>query len=172
MNSLNLRVVEIATNALDTEYESSNLIYFVPILREMLWCLEEFHFTDCEHTDQTPMDLFTDFPVKYLSHSEFEIEDGKVFDTVETLTKFKSLERLDIDCHWSCYELTLDEFALFQHLPVYLVDFGSLKINEDNIFEFRQIMLRMKIEKITQRNLGEMTINIVSHGPGGMYKTV
>ena len=117
------------------------------------------------------IDHFTDVPIKRLCTEHFDIEDGKIIEVVKTLSKMRYLESFEIVCHWSLYEMSPEEFSLFQRLPVKTVSTYALDLKtEGNLLKFRQIMMNMKIENI--KMYSKEKIPVISHGPGDIYKSI
>ena len=72
------------------------------------------------------------------------------------------------------YKLSPEEFALFQNVPVDMVQLEALDLTRENYTEFRRIMRGMKIKSIDyyEENYTDFEITINEFGPGGVYETI
>ena len=121
-----------------------------------------------------PMDILTDLPVQGLLSWHFRMSEENIHETVKTLSKMKNLKDFKIyPNNQTNFKLTPKDFELFKHLPVTSVDLDALDLTKDNLSEFRQIMLEMKIEDIDwEINYDDFEITITDFGPRGIYKTI
>ena len=96
-----------------------------------------------------PVDLWTDLPFKQLDSWHFSTKENDICSTVKTLSEIKTLSKFKLrEDLVTNYKLTPINFALFKHLPGKSVDLSALDLRKNNINEFRQIMLEIKIEDI------------------------
>ena len=88
----------------------------------------------------------------------------------------KCLNEFDLEPNYDeGYKLTLDEFALFKHLPVKILHLEALDLKRDNVDEFRRIMTGMTIRYISgfQGSLGDgLEISANRFGPDNRYVSI
>ena len=138
--------------------------------------LKELFITDRVYVGPSYLWDLIDLPIKSLTLNSFAIDGGRLPDTLQAIHSIKSLAYLEIPCHWCLYRMSVEDFALFKDLPVKKVEiraFDCLRLRESKheLEKLRKIMLQMKIEEITQER-GYKEFKIISHGPGGMYKSI
>ena len=174
-----IKIVEIESCYLDTNEEISALFKFADVMRKMRH-LEVFNFTwnefECENSP--PMELLTDLPFESLFSYNFNMQEGQIDNAAWILSNIKSMKARDAEFQLrpdfvTFYKITPEEFALFQNLPVTLVELWALDLTESNVVEFREIMEKMKIEHIEfDKGDFDFEISIKKFGPADRYKTI
>ena len=119
--------------------------------------------------------LTNDLPIKLVSLWAISFDDYTYEEAAEILTKTKPVDYFEIDKDWNGHEMTPKDLALFKRYPVKQIETGALYIrNDEDLLEFRKVMMEMKIEKIIQNHYWRKKIElpIISHGPGNIYKSI
>ena len=148
---------------------------FLPTLKRLKYMRELFVTKRVYVGSRCQWDL-VELPIKSMTFDSFNIEFGRISNAINVLHNIKSLTYLEIPFHWTLYRMSVEEFALFKDLPVKKIEMGALDClrlikNRNELEKLREIMMQMKIEEIT-RIRGYKGFEIISHGPGGIYKSV
>ena len=81
--------------------------------------------------------------------------------------KMSHLQKVAIEVGDNGFKMSLDEFALFQDLPVHEVNFGDLQFRPSTVHKFREVMMKMKIKSFFSRKH-----EVIYHGPGNIYESI
>ena len=167
-----IKVVKLVTNILKKVRDrSENLGSFAPILKKMKY-LEELKIEEDLNEGLPPMELFTTLPIKELSSYEFDIRNGRVKESVEIISRIKSLENFTLMYFASedDYKLSPKDLTLFKDLPINGIWLGDLNVTPKNLMKFRKVLMEMKI--IHMYKPFQSKHRIINHGPNGIYKTI
>ena len=142
-----IKVTYIMSDALKTDGLSENFGLFAPVLKQMKY-LEDFYFTqdpleglDCP----PPVHLLTDIPIQSITTNDFVMDKQNIKNIVNTLSKMKSLQRLDIySSEITGYKLSPEELSLFKDFPIRDIDDDALDLKKENSVKFRQILSELK----------------------------
>ena len=89
MAEKNIKVTTIFANQLKTDNFSSNLIEFIPVLKQLKH-LEKFYYCSDDFADEPrPLHLFKDLPIQEITTNEFKLEQGEVENIVDILTQHR-----------------------------------------------------------------------------------
>ena len=173
MVELDVKVVLIESGILKTDGEVSTLLKFADLFRKMKH-LEDFSFgfEEFGKDNLLPMEKLTDIPFKSINSGNFKMEKETIKDVANVLSQMRYLEKFELEeISDEEYCLTVEDFALFKHLPVHTVYLAALDLREENVADFRRIMKEMKIECIVNcyEDLG---ISPHYFGPGDRYLTI
>ena len=140
-----IKVVYISAQCLATDYISSNLGQFVPVLKRMKY-LRDLDFEGFYYDEPPPIHLFVDLPIIRLTPSEFKFEKENLKEIVHTMSQIRSLKyvRIESNDFRVYYKLSPNDLLLFQRLPVTYVDPSILDLSEATAPVFRGVMNQMK----------------------------
>ena len=179
MVKLDIKVTEIESSMLKMDGKIVTLLKFADLFRQMKH-LEDFYFSygDFE-MNPPPMEKLIDIPIRLISLMNFKIQKETIKNVVEILLQMKCLEELYMEANLNeGYKLTVEDFALFQNLPVKTLHLEAFELRKDNIDDFRRIMRGMKIRFINGFrgnlvNRGEdLEISVQRFGPENCYVTI
>ena len=68
------------------------------------------------------------------------------------------------------YKLSPDDLTLFKDFPINEILLDDLDIEPENILQFRKVLMEMKITHMYKPF--ESKLDILNHGPNGIYKTI
>ena len=137
-----VRVTQITSDALEVDGDSSNLEFFIPVLKQLEY-LEEFSFRTTLENGPAPIHLFTDFPIESIETSEFELQEDTIDQVIEILDQIEC-EVLVWSPVWNDYLLSPEDLLKFEHLPLGDVDMKALDLTEENIPDFRKVIKRIE----------------------------